>query len=121
MGWYGIEWVIPIYGVVVLLTPIIGFIIFQRRIKRRASTKPRAYAGYLAVVIMPPMLYALFFLILVGLEDLFDAALISETLARSVLVLTALGLAIWLVSAIIFGLTVMFIRIPPLPADANQP
>ena len=120
MGWYGIEWIIPIYGVVALLTPILGIIIFRRRIKRGATSKPRAFAYFMALTIAPPVLYALFFLTLVGLQDLTYASLITEGLARSVLPLTVLGIGVWLLSAIIFTLILIFTR-TPVPSIHEKP
>lgn len=109
MGWQGIEWVVPIYEVLMLLVPIYGFIAFRQRVKHNVLTKTRAFLYYTGLVISPVVIYTVFFLSLVGLEEVAKTTIITEELARSVLILIGLGLVVWLVSLIIFGLALAFV------------
>ena len=109
MDWQGIEWVIPVYEVLMLLVPVCGFIVFRRRVKHKVLTKARAFLYYTGLVISPVAIYTIFFLGLVGLEEVSQAAIITEELARSSLILIGLGLVVWLVSLIIFGMALTFI------------
>ena len=72
-------------------------------------TRARAYLYYAGLVISPVAIYTIFFLILVGLEEVAKTPIITEGLARSLLILIGGGLVVWLVSLIIFGVTLMLI------------
>lgn len=109
MDWQGIEWVILVYEVLMLLVPSYGFIAFRRRVKNRALTKGRAFGYYAGLVISPVAIYAIFFLGLVGVEEVTETAIITEGMARSGLILTGFGLVVWLVSLIIFGISLIAI------------
>jgi hypothetical protein len=109
MDWRGIEWVVPVYEVLMLLVPVYGFIAFRRRVKQKVLTKTRAFLYYTGLVISPVAIYTIFFLGLVGLEEVSKTAIITEELARSFLILIGLGLVVWLVSLIIFGMALTFI------------
>jgi hypothetical protein len=124
MDWQGIEWVVPVYGVLMLLVPVYGFISFRQRVKHKVLTKARAFLYFTGFVISPVAIYAIFFLVLVGLEEVAKTAIITEGLARSVLILIGLGLVVWLVSLIIFGMALTFIgnsasspKIQPTPKN----
>ena len=118
MGWRGIEWVVPVYEILMVLVPVYGFIVFRRRVKHKVLSKARAFLYYTGLVISPVATYAVFFLCLVGIEEVARTAIITEGLARSVLILTGFGLIVWLVSLIIFGLALMFIS--SLASSPNQ-
>ena len=64
--------------------------------------------GYLEFMSQEEMLLY-FFLVLVGLEEVAKTTIITEGLARSFLILIWLGLVVWLVSLIIFGVALAFI------------
>jgi hypothetical protein len=53
MDWQGIEWVVLVYGVLMILMPVYGFIAFRRRIKQKVITKTRAFWYYTGLVISP--------------------------------------------------------------------
>ncbi len=110
MEWRGTEWIIPVYEVVMLVLPVCGFIALRRRVKRNVFTKARAFWYYTGFIISPVALYALIFLGLVCLEEVTRMSLVTEELARSFLILMGLGLVIWVVFSIIFGITLTFIR-----------
>ena len=92
-----------------VLVPIYGFIALRRRVKRRVLSKRRAFLYYAGIVIAPVVVYVIFFLGLVGLEEMSDGAIVSEGLARSVVILTGFGLVVWLLSLVVFGIALTFI------------
>jgi hypothetical protein len=121
MDWQGIEWVVPVYEILMLAVPVYGFIVLRRRVRQRVLTKARAFVYYTGLVILPVAIYTIFFLYLVGLEEVAEMAIITDGLARSAFILIGLGLVVWLVSLSIFGLALKFISSPAVsPNQANQ-
>jgi hypothetical protein len=110
MDWQGIDWVVPVYEVLMLLMPVYGFVVLRRRVKHEVLSKVRAFLYYTGLVISPVAIFTFVFLGLVGLEEASKTAIITEGLARSVLILIGLGLVVWLVSLIIFGMALALIR-----------
>lgn len=120
MEWRGIEWIVPIYNLLILLMPIFGFIAFWRRIKQKALTKARGFLYYSLLVISPVVTYTVLFFGLVGLEEMTHTALLSEGLARSFLIMIGFGLIVCLVSLAIFGIALALISNQALsPNQAN--
>jgi len=117
MDWQGIDWAVPVFEVVMLGLPVYGFITFYRRLKRGVLKKSRAFRRYALLVITPLILYVLLFFALVGFEELTAIGVITEGLARSFPISVGLGLATWLASLIVFGVALVFIRIPPSQPD----
>lgn len=113
MDWQGIEWAVPVFEVVMLALPVYAFITLYRRVKGGVLKKSRAMWRYASIVIAPIILYVLFFFALVGFEALSHINVITEGLARTILILIGLGLTIWLVSIIVFGVTLVFIKSQP--------
>ena len=113
MDWQGIEWAVPVFEVVMLALPVYAFITLYRRVKGGVLKKSRAMWRYASIVIAPIILYVLFFFALVGIEALSHINIITEGLARTILILIGLGLTIWLVSIIVFGVTLVFIKSQP--------
>ena len=113
MDWQGIEWAVPVFEVVMLALPVYAFITLYRRVKGGVLKKSRAMWRYASIVIAPIILYVLFFFALVGFEALSHINIITEGLARTIIILIGLGLTIWLVSIIVFGVTLVFIKSQP--------
>jgi hypothetical protein len=113
MDWQGIEWAVPVFEVVMLALPVYAFITLYRRVKGGVLKKSRAMWRYASIVIAPISLYVLFFFALVGFEALSHINVITEGLARTILILIGLGLTIWLVSIIVFGVTLVFMKSQP--------
>jgi hypothetical protein len=109
MDWKGIEWVIPIYELMILLLPVYGFIALRRRVKQSELTKIRGFIYYSGLAITPVVMYTVFFIGLTGLEEMTDKAIVSEGLGRSFLLLVGLGLIAWLIALIVFGIALAFI------------
>ena len=110
MVWQGIEWVLLLYGLAMLVLPVYAFIALLRRVKRGMLAKVRAFWYYAGLVVAPVIFYVLFFLALAGIWEIARISLITEGLGRSFLPVTGLGLMIWLVSSIIFGVALAFIK-----------
>lgn len=109
MALRGVEWIVAVYEVAILVVPVYAFIALRRRIRHKGLTKIRAFWYYIGFVISPVALYALFFLSMVGIEEVTKMSMITEGLARSVLSLIGLGLVVWLISSIIFMIALSFI------------
>ena len=43
MGWQGIEWVLPVYGIGIVVLPVVAFIVIWRRVKRGTLAKLRGF------------------------------------------------------------------------------
>jgi len=126
VDWQGIKWVVPVYGVLVILVPVYGFIVLRRSIKKKLTTKTRAFWYYTGLVISPLIIYTLFFFGLVGFEEISKQSIITEGMARSFIIVIGSGIVIWVVSLITFGIALIFISISASspnqtnPADAKR-
>lgn len=112
MYWQGTEWAVPIFEMVVVVLPIYVFVTLYRRVKRGVLNKSGALWRYSTLVIIPTILYVLFFFALVGIEELTHIGLVAEGLGRSFLILVGLGIAIWFVSTLVFSTALLFLRNP---------
>ena len=110
MDWQGIEWILLLYWLSMLVVPIYTFITLLLRVKRGVEEKPRAFRFYAGIVISPIILYSVFFFGLIVIEELAQIDLVTEGLARSFFIVIGIGLIIWLVSLIVFSLTLKFLR-----------
>ena len=110
MNWSVIEWVLPIYLLSMIVVPTFAFITFFLRVKRGVMEKFRAIRYYAGIVIIPVILYCLFCLLLVILEEVAQINLVTEELARSFFVVIGIGLIIYLMSLIIFSVTLAFLQ-----------
>ncbi len=104
------DWLIPVYELAMLIVPVYAFIVLRRRVKRMTMEKTRAFWLYVGYVIAPVLLFGLFFLTLVGVEEITGYAIIGEGLARGFLILVALGVSIWLLAIAIFGMNLLLAR-----------
>jgi hypothetical protein len=108
MGWQGIEWVLPVYGIGIVVLPVVAFIVIWRRVKRGTLAKLRAFLYYAGLVLTLPILYVAFFFAMVGIEELTRAAIVTEGLGRTFLPAVGLGVMLWLLSAVVFGMTLLW-------------
>jgi hypothetical protein len=114
MPWQGIEWAIPLYQLAMLVLPIYCFVALRRWVVRRGFPKYRALRRYVVFVVLPVVAYASLYIGLIGLEQLTKAALIPAEMARSFFILIGLGIAVWLLAAIVFAIVLLFAT-PPAP------
>jgi len=107
MAWHGIEWVLPLYALAMVVLPPYGFIVLRKRVKEGMLTKPRAFLYYAGLVLAPIILYAAFFFLLVGLEEVTRLAIVTEGLARTFLLAVGIGVVLWLVCTVVFGVALL--------------
>lgn len=110
MDWRGIDWVVPAFEIVILVLPVYAFIVLYRRVKGGAINKQGALWRYAFWVIVPVIVYVVLFFALVGIEEMIKASIITEGLARSFFILVGLGVIIWLVSTLVFAVTILLLR-----------
>lgn len=88
-------------------------IVFYWQIKKVIAdkdTKVKAIGIYGAYTISPVILYGAVFFALVGVEELTNTAIIGEEYARSLLFAIAGGVAVVLLTTLVFSLVVLAIR-----------
>lgn len=113
----GVEWVLRLYELAIVVVPVYGVVWLRRRVKRGTMKKLRAFWCYAGLVLIPVIVYTLFFLVLVGVEQISRISLITEELARSLAIVIGLGLSIWLISSVSFGFSLAFTK---AEADGQQ-
>ena len=100
----------PVILILMLVAPIVSFVWQLRRIRRGLTSRLKGitiYAGWSAV---PALAYVGLFFALVGAEELFDASLIGEGYARSLMILGGGGLAWVALGTVIFSIVVLSVR-----------
>lgn len=103
------EWLIPLYELALLIVPIYTFVVLLRRVKHKVLSRARAFAYYLGWVSSPIALFILLFLGAVGVEEVTGIALVTEGLGRGLLILLALGLAVWLLASMVFATVLLVV------------
>lgn len=97
--------------ILIYLAFVIAIFCWQLKlVKTGKSTKGKAIWLNLACTIAPTILYGVVFLALVGIEELTDTAIIGEGYARTLLFVIIGGVAVTLLSTLIFSLVVIFIK-----------
>lgn len=121
MDWQGIEWAVPVFELAMIVLPIYAFVKLYRSTKRGARSKSRALLRYAFLAGTPTVLCVVSFFVIVGIEDLTVISIISEGLARTFPLLAGLGCMVWIVSTLIFGAAIAFIKDRPLspPSDSR--
>lgn len=74
------------------------------------NSKGKAIILHLTYTITPVLLYGVVFLVLVGIEELTDTAIIGEGYARTLLFVIFGGLSVTLISTLMFSLVLIFIK-----------
>ena len=100
----------PVFLILMLVAPIVSFVWQLRRIRRGLTSRLKGitiYAGWSAV---PVLAYVGLFFALVGAEEVFDASLIGEGYARSLMILGGGGLAWVALGTVIFSIVVLFVQ-----------
>ena len=72
-------------------------------VKTNKNTKRKAIGLYAAYTIAPVILYGIIFMVLVGIEELTDTAIIGEGYARSLLFVMVGGLVVVIVTTLLFS------------------
>ena len=100
--------------------PIYAFISLFLKAKHSILKKLQAVRYYAGIVIIPIILYALFFFALIGIEELSQIQLVTEGLARTFVVVIGMGLIIWFVSLIAFSVTLVFLQSQTSPPNTRD-
>jgi len=101
---------VPVSVILMLVAPIVSFVWQFRRIRRGLTSRLKGiivFAGWSAV---PVLAYVGLFFALVGAEELFDASLIGEGYARSLVMLGGGGLALVVLGTALFSIVVLFVQ-----------
>lgn len=96
------------------LVPMAAGTVLLRRTRAGSIGRGRGIGLYAAIAISPTVLFAAGLLTTVGIETWTDRALIREEMARSALLVVGFGLAVWLVSLIVYVIAV-FRGVHPSP------
>lgn len=110
MDFHGMEWAIPLYQLLMLLLPVGALLVLYRRIKRGAVSRWGAWWRYALIVLAPVLLYLALVFALIGLEAVSDLSLLSEAMGRSVLLVLAVGLLIWLAAVLFFAVLLVVLQ-----------
>jgi hypothetical protein len=89
--------------------------VFARQFQQVRQGKRRKFKGailFFSYAMLPSLTYALVFLVLVGVEELTEFSVITEGLARNLLLVVGIGLAEVLLLTVVFAITVWFLRVP---------
>jgi len=92
---------------------IYGFSRFQGRVRGGTLSRGKGLALYLAMALLPALLYAMIALMLVGIEELTGNPLVPELFARGFMLSLALCLVIAFLGFILFAARMAFIKVSP--------
>jgi hypothetical protein len=104
------EMFVPVFLILMLVTPIVSFVWQFRRIRRGLTSRLKGIALYAGCSAVPVLAYVGLFFALVGAEEILDTSLIGEGYARSLVILGGGGLAWVALGTIIFSIVVLFVQ-----------
>ncbi len=104
------ETFVPVFLILMLVTPIVSFVWQLRRIRRGLTSRLKGIAIYAGWSAVPVLAYVGLFFALVGAEKILDASLIGEGYARSLVLLGGGGLAWVALGTVIFSIVVLFVQ-----------
>lgn len=113
MSWQGVEWAVPVYELAMLVVPIAGFVAYRRRVLLQALKPWAALWRYAALVLAPIVVAVAFYFLLIGIEEFTDFSPMTEEMGRGWPALIVVGVIIWLIAILAFGLGLAFIRRRP--------
>lgn len=93
--------------ILALLFHVVFSLRLAKRVRAGAMTRGRAIGLYALVNLSPAVLLLGFFLLLVGLEELFRVAIISDGLARGMPLVAAILLVVWVLSCALHAVHVL--------------
>ena len=104
MGRLLLQMIPPACLVAILGVPVAAWHFLLPRIRGGTISSLRGFGLYALASLSPTILYLGFFFALVGIEELTGAALIPEEMGRSLLLLLAFGLFVWLWAVLFFAI-----------------
>lgn len=99
--------IVPLVVVSLLLSPFISFRYASGKYRNHNISKLKAYLYFLFISSLPIVIFIVISLIMVGMEEITDKAIISDSFARSLIVVVGFGLLLLLNLSIIF---IVYIR-----------
>ena len=97
-------------ALIYLLYIIVVFYWQIKTLKTGKNTKIKAIGLYVTYMIVPIILYGVVFITLVGIEELTNTAIINEEYARSLLFLIVGGIAVTIVTTLVFSIVVFMMK-----------
>ncbi len=104
------ESILQLYQFAMVVLPVYGFVSLRKRIRSGELSRSRAALRYSGIVFAPMLAYTALFLLAIGVESVMGATLASEEITRSFPLAIALGLAVWLLSVMVFAVGLYFVR-----------
>ncbi len=110
--------ILHLYQLAMVVLPVYGFVSLRKQIRHGELSKMRASLRYAGMVFAPMLAYTAAYFLAIGVETVSGMNLLSEEIARSFPLAIVLGLAVWLLSVMVFAVGMYFVRsatatIPP--------
>jgi hypothetical protein len=97
----------PVFVLLILVVPIAAFPLALRHIRAGRWGRLSGIVRFAGLTLAPTVIFVLLCLLLIGLEELFGAALVPEELGRSMLLVVALGLLVGILAQVIFAVALL--------------
>ena len=104
------ESMLQLYGLAMVVLPVYSFVSLRKKIRYEQLSKKAALMRYVGLVVAPIIGYAAAFGLALGIEAVSPLSVISEEAARSFVLAMVLGVIVWLLATVMFGLSLFFVR-----------
>ncbi len=105
------EALIPVTLLFIVLAPIVSFIWLFGAVRAGRVSKGKGIGLFVLYAGLPTFLFIVVFLLLVGIEEITQASLVSEGLARSFLLISTIGCGLLVLAVIAFSILMMFVKL----------
>lgn len=117
---HAMESILQLYQLAMIVLPVYGFVSLRKQVRRSELTKWQASLRNAGMVFAPMLAYTAIYFLVLGVDAVLDVNLVSEEISRSLPLAMALGLAVWLLSVVVFSVGIVFLRsttaaMPPKP------
>ena len=117
---FAMESILQLYQLAMVVLPVYGFVSLRKQIRYGGLSKRRALLHYAAMVFAPMLAYTAVYFLAIGIETMWELNLAPEEISRSFPLAIVLGLAVWLLSVIVFVAGMSFIRGAAAPIQPKQ-
>lgn len=114
------ESILQLYQLAMVVLPVYGFVSLRKQIRYGGLSKRRALSHYAAMVFAPMLAYTAVYFLAIGVETMWELNLAPEEISRSFPLAIVLGLAVWMLSVIVFAAGMYFIRGTAAPIQPKQ-
>ena len=104
------ESILQLFQLAMIVLPVYGFVSLRKQIRYAGLSKKRAGLRYAGMVFSPMLAYAVAYFLVVGVDQVMDANLVDEDVARSFPLAIVLGMMVWLLSMSVFAIGLYFIK-----------